>query len=331
MQTGRTKSTDGRMPGVSSIGGKTMTNQPSSTRRGRPARTTLLTGVLAGSVLVAGVATAATVSSASGIAACIKSGSIRVLDDGETCKDNEQPVTLRTGEGDEVTSAMIVDGTITGADLAEPFLSSLLTTESSVPWDMLTNIPDDLADGDDVDGGVASDLDCTGCLTEEDLGTGSVTTDDLADGSVTSSKLQAYTAASTPDSATIVTGGWPTSQYYSYMAPATLPASDGTAAHAVMLNGQFEAGCQRTCPLPGEVLYVEWQLMRAGRPVGPTYSEELTATDTTFVGSVSAIDDTALSQASYSILVQVPSTPWGSVREVEITTAVLNVVDLGRR
>lgn len=62
----------------------------------------------------------------------------------------------------------------------------------AVSWFKLRDVPLGFADGaDNVDGGTAIDVACTGCLTTDDLGDGSVQGAEIADGTITAAELDA--------------------------------------------------------------------------------------------------------------------------------------------
>lgn len=285
---------------------------------------------LVGAVLfIVGVSTASADTTDDGLSACIKSGSIRVLSETETCKENEVPVTLSTGGAEAVTSEQIVDGTITGIDLDDTFEGTFLTTSSELPWDQLTGVPGDLADG-----GVARDLECNGCLTSADLADNSVGNTAIAAGAVTADKADANAAVSSVGSTVLgMSSGTPQSERDAGFAVLT-PSGSGGVAHAALVTAQFQAGCSNDlCPQAGEVIHVEWWLSNGSGAVSQVYSDVITATDRTFVGAVSALvtDAEEGTPTAYTLRVRGSAeSPLTGIRNVSVTNAIVSAVDLGR-
>lgn len=333
-------------------------------------------GIVASVVLVAGVASAAIQGDDGTVKGCVKAGTIRVIDQADTCKENEVLVSFLSGT---VTTAMIQDGTIVGDDLSQALVDEL-TSASSVNWSQILGVPSDLADGDDdgsaamndlaallsgegtgdvtvnestdpvswyrltgvpgeitdgddVDGGTAADLDCNFCLTSTDLASGAVGKDALQNGAVTTDEQTANAAASEGGApATVyVDSGQPTPDYVA--AGATIVPSEpgGFGQHAVLLTGQFRATCVSPCLLPGDHVDVEWQVMANGLAVSPTYTDALSPTDTSLVGSVSVLDHGFSQQSKKTYTLRVRLAPSSDAAGyVTIDQGALNAVDLGR-
>lgn len=234
----------------------------------------------------------------------------------------------------------LADGDDDGATLVTDLANALSDPEGTdatpgeagdpVSWYRIKGMPEGFADGeDDVDGGIASDLDCDGCLSADDLGAGSVGQSELQSGAVSTDKQGANAAASFTSSVTMTLDSAMLSEEDSSTQAILRPDGTGTAPHSVMLTGQFQAECD--CP-PGELITVEWQIVKGDTPVGPAYTDTLAVTRPSLVGSVSWLDQAAAegSETTYKLRVRTSSMSLAGPAAVTVRDIMLHAVDLGR-
>lgn len=240
------------------------------------------------------------------------------------------PADLADGDDDGSALVAALAAELANADGTD---SSVNESTDPVSWFRLNSMPDGFADGtDDVDGGTAGDLDCSACLDAGHLGSGAVGAGELQDGAVGTNKQQANVAMSLPGASSLqLDSGNNVEAEDSPVITIMTPPGTGSAAHTVMLTGQFQATC--TCGGNGEVVSVEWQIVdQAGQGIGPVYSDELTQFDQTIAGSTTALDNTAEEGAgqTYQLRVRASAPALTATTTVNISNAVLTATDLGR-
>ena len=272
----------------------------------------------------------------------------------KACKDNEQQFTLAGGQAgptytagaglalagttfsvadDGISFSKIHRGAVQGEAGAgtQPLVGNIALGSIAK-----ANLADDSVEGGQ--GGVVKDGTITGAdispgaVATNQIGGGAVTAPKLATGAVSTDKQTANFGSSTSSAFTLtIDNPSPTAQSTSTFVSIQPTGTSSASTHAIALNGQLQISSTGSRPAAGEVLTVEWQIMDGSTAVSPTYSGQLTATNTSFAGAVSFVTTDAVEGAmtTYTLRVKVTGSVSGP-RAVDITDATLNAIDLGR-
>jgi hypothetical protein len=227
------------------------------------------------------------------IHACVTpSGALRIVGANDTCKSNERALDW-TVDGDSSGAAQLqaLRDELRNNDPDQPAPND---ADGLVHWNNLEGVPGDLADGDDVDGGTASDLACAqqaGCVSESEIAgrlTGhrvladdsvlarqlarwAVTGDKLAPGAVVPDRMTSRLASGNMAGPTGPHGQGAQFAVASVVLGLPVPGfTDASVAqHHVLLSGQSVVGC--VCATPADEVHLTYQLTANGVPFGPAY------------------------------------------------------------